>query len=144
MGTLHANSTNETITRLINPPMNVPNIMIQSIDFIIMQNRVYNRHGKVLRRVTEVAEVVGMENEQVQLNKIFKYNSQEDELEYSAISCNALNEISLKKGVHYSEILKEIDRRKKYLMDNVKNRRLNISEVQKVIDNYYLDPDNAK
>ena len=40
MGTLHANSTKETITRLINEPMNVPNIMINSIDFIIIQKRI--------------------------------------------------------------------------------------------------------
>ncbi|MBO7719722.1 MAG: CpaF family protein, partial [Methanosphaera sp.] len=42
MGTLHSNSSHETITRLNNPPMNVPKIMINSIDFIIMQKRLYN------------------------------------------------------------------------------------------------------
>ena len=35
-GTLHSNDARETITRLTNPPMNVPEIMIQAIDFIIM------------------------------------------------------------------------------------------------------------
>ena len=34
-GTLHANNSRETITRLTNAPMNVPKIMISSIDFII-------------------------------------------------------------------------------------------------------------
>ena len=74
MGTLHANSTNETITRLTNPPMNVPNIMINSINVIIMQNRIYNAHIGTIRRITEVAEVVGMEMGHVQLNKIFQYH----------------------------------------------------------------------
>ena len=36
-GTLHSNDARETITRLTNPPMSVPEIMIQAIDFIIMQ-----------------------------------------------------------------------------------------------------------
>ena len=60
MGTLHANSTQETITRLINPPMNVPSIMINSIDFIVMQNRIIHPSKGIIRRITEVAEVVGM------------------------------------------------------------------------------------
>ncbi len=37
-GTLHSNDARETITRLTNAPMSVPNIMISAIDFIIMQN----------------------------------------------------------------------------------------------------------
>lgn len=40
-GTLHSNDARETITRLTNAPMSVPNIMISAIDFIIMQNRIY-------------------------------------------------------------------------------------------------------
>ena len=36
-GTLHSNDARETITRLTNAPMSVPNIMISAIDFIIMQ-----------------------------------------------------------------------------------------------------------
>ena len=40
-GTLHSNSARETITRLTTKPMSVPKIMIQAIDFIIMQNRIY-------------------------------------------------------------------------------------------------------
>ena len=39
-GTLHSNDARETITRLTNAPMSVPKIMIQAIDFIIMQNRI--------------------------------------------------------------------------------------------------------
>ena len=40
-GTLHSNSARETITRLTTEPMSVPKIMIQAIDFIIMQKRIY-------------------------------------------------------------------------------------------------------
>ena len=60
-GTLHSNDARETITRLTNKPMSVPEIMIQAIDFIIMQNRIYTSSGVSFRRISEVAEVVGME-----------------------------------------------------------------------------------
>lgn len=56
-GTLHSNDARETITRLTNAPMSVPNIMISAIDFIIMQNRIYRSDGVSFRRISEVAEV---------------------------------------------------------------------------------------
>ena len=65
-GTLHSNSARETITRLTNSPMSVPKIMISAIDFIIMQNRIYTSSGMSYRRITEVAEVVGIEEGVVQ------------------------------------------------------------------------------
>ena len=48
--------TSSLITRLTNEPMSVPEIMIQAIDFIIMQNRIYTPSGKSFRRISEVAE----------------------------------------------------------------------------------------
>lgn len=60
-GTLHSNDARETITRLTNAPMSVPNIMISAIDFIIMQNRIYRSDGVSFRRISEVAEVSGIE-----------------------------------------------------------------------------------
>ena len=70
-GTLHSNDARETITRLTNAPMSVPNIMISAIDFIIMQNRIYRSDGVSFRRISEVAEVSGIEEGVIQLNKIF-------------------------------------------------------------------------
>ncbi len=136
LGTLHANSTQETVNRLINPPMNVPTIMINSIDFIIMQNRIYHPSKGTIRRVTEVAEVVGMEMNKVQLNQIYRYNYSKDKLEYIAISSNALNEIASMKGLSSQEILKEIENRQEYLENNLKNERIDIYETKKILNNY--------
>ena len=73
-GTLHSNDARETITRLTNAPMSVPNIMISAIDFIIMQNRIYRSDGVSFRRISEVAEVSGIEEGVIQLNKIFEWD----------------------------------------------------------------------
>ena len=135
MGTLHANSTQETITRLINPPMNVPSIMINSIDFIVMQNRIFHPTQGIIRRVTEVAEVVGMEMNKVQLNKIYQYDYSEDKLEYTAISSKALNEMASMKVISIKEITKEIKDRESYLIENSENSR-NIYETKKTLNDY--------
>lgn len=138
MGTLHSNSTQETITRLVNPPMNVPNIMINSIDFIIMQKRIYNSNKKTIRRITDVAEVVGMEKSKVQLNKIYKYNPHEDKIEYTAINCNALNKIASNKGITIKEIYDEIEKREKYLEKYQQQDYTTTEEVHKIINDYYI------
>lgn len=136
MGTLHANSTHETITRLTNPPMNVPNIMINSINFIIMQKRLYNPHLGTIRRITEVAEVVGMENNKIQLNKIYQYNPQKDTIEYVAINTNTLNIIAQHKNMTKQQINEELIKRQNYLKQYT-NKNHNIKKVQQYIDQYY-------
>lgn len=136
MGTLHANSTHETITRLTNPPMNVPNIMINSINFIIMQKRLYNPHLGTIRRITEVAEVVGIENNKIQLNKIYQYNPQKDTIEYVAINTNTLNIIAQHKNMTKQQINEELIKRQNYLKQYT-NKNHNIKKVQQYIDQYY-------
>ena len=137
MGTLHANSTQETVTRLINPPMNVPTIMINSIDFILMQNRLYHPDKGIIRRITEVAEIVGMEMDKVQLNRLYQYNYSTDTLEYTAITSNALNEIAAMKGLSNQQILQEISKREKYLLMNIENEKHDLYNTKEILNNYY-------
>ena len=58
MGTVHSNTARETITRLINPPMNVPTIMIPALDFIIMQNRMYRTEGGSIRGLPKLQKLL--------------------------------------------------------------------------------------
>lgn len=136
MGTLHANSTKETVTRLTNPPMNVPSIMINSIDFIIMQNRIFHPQKGIIRRVTEVSEVVGMENSIPQLNEIYRYNYSTDSLDYVAVSSNAMSQLASMKGYSNHEMLGELSRREQYLLENIGNERRNIYETKEILNNY--------
>lgn len=141
MGTVHSNTARETVTRLVNPPMQVPTIMIPALDFIIMQNRMYRPEGGSIRRVTEVAEVVGMEEGNVQLNRVFEWNNVTDKVEYVGIASQTLREIADLRGIGITEIEEEIEKRRlllEYLADN--NIR-SISEVGTYIHNYYKDPD---
>lgn len=141
MGTLHSNSARETITCLVNPPMDVPNIMIPALDFIIMQQRMYRPEGGSIRRVTEVAEVVGMEEGNVQLNRVFEWNNISDKVEYVGISSQTLREISELRGIGITEIEEEIEKRRVILEYMADNNIRSIEEVGKSINNYYKDPD---
>ncbi|MGZ7095279.1 MAG: CpaF family protein [Methanobacterium sp.] len=143
MGTLHSNTARETITRLTNPPMEVPNIMIPALDFIIMQQRMYRPEGGSLRRITEVAEVVGMEEGNVQLNRIFEWNNIVDKVEYVGIASKTLREIAELRGIGITEIEEEIEKRRLVLEYMADNNYRSITDVGKWIHDYYKDPDEV-
>lgn len=142
-GTLHANNSRETITRLTNPPMNVPKIMISAIDFIIMQKRIYLSDGVSVRRISEVDEVVGMEEGTIQLNKIFQWNGKTDEIENVSISSNTLQKIADIRGIKIHVLYDEIAKRKEVLDFLVLNNIRAIDEVANIIESYYLDSENV-
>jgi archaeal flagellar protein FlaI len=142
-GTLHSNTARETITRLVNPPMSVPNIMIPALDFIIMQNRMYRPEGGSIRRITEVAEVVGMEEGNVQLNRIFEWNNVNDKVEYVGIASQTLRALADLRAISITEVEEEIEKRRlvlEYMAD--KNIRSS-EEVAKYVNDYYRDSDEV-
>ncbi len=142
-GTLHANDARETITRLTNEPMSVPEIMIQAIDFIIMQNRIYTSSGVSYRRISEVAEIVGIEEGVVQLNKIFQWNPETDKIDNVSISSKTLSQIATLSGKSLNELHKEIEKREIVLKHMVKYDIRSVSDVKSVLDLYYKDGDKV-
>ena len=142
-GTLHSNDARETITRLTNSPMNVPEIMIQAIDFIIMQNRIYTPSGVSFRRISEVAEVVGMEEGTVQLNKIFQWNPERDTIENVGVASNTLIQIANLSGRPISELYEEIENRKIVLQHMIYQDIRSVEDVNSVLELYYKNPEKV-
>ncbi len=142
-GTLHSNDARETITRLTNEPMSVPEIMIQAIDFIIMQNRIYTSSGVSFRRISEVVEVVGMENGVIQLNKLFQWNPERDTIDNVSVSSKTLNQIASLSGISLNEIYREIENRETVLKHMVNQNIRSVNEVNAVLELYYKDPEKV-
>lgn len=138
-GTLHSNDARETITRLTNAPMSVPNIMISAIDFIIMQNRIYRSDGASFRRISEVAEVSGIEEGVIQLNKIFEWDPQSDTIKNVGITSKTLTEIANVSGNSLNSLYDEIKNREIVLQHMVDQNIRSIRDVSTVLEMYYLD-----
>lgn len=138
-GTLHSNDAKETITRLTNAPMSVPNIMISAIDFIIMQNRIYRSDGVSFRRISEVAEVSGIEEGVIQLNKIFEWDPQSDTIKNVGITSKTLTEIANVSGNSLNSLYDEIKNREIVLQHMVNQNIRSIRDVSTVLEMYYLD-----
>ena len=142
-GTLHSNDARETITRLTNPPMSVPKIMVQAIDFIIMQNRIYTPSGVSYRRISEVAEIVGIEEGTVQLNKIFQWNPERDTIDNISITSKTLTQIANLSGNSINDLYREIENREHVLNHMVQKNIRSVNDVNNVLELYYNSPDKV-
>ncbi|MCD6372058.1 MAG: CpaF family protein [Thermococcus sp.] len=139
MGTIHANSSRETITRLESPPMNVPRIMIPALDIILMQVRFHSRKKGTIRRITEIAEVAGIEGDHVQLNKLYKYDPAKDELVPTGVPSRVLNTLAHHTGLTIRELELEKEKRKVILDWMVEKGIRSIQEVGYYIRQFYID-----
>ncbi len=139
MSTIHANSARETIIRLESPPMNVPRIMIPALDIIIMQVRFHSRKRGTIRRITEIAEVSGIEGESVQINKLYKYDPAKDELIPTGVPSRTINTLAHHTGMSVAEIELEIEKRKIILEWMIEKGIRSIDKVGHYIRQFYID-----
>ncbi|WP_297463695.1 ATPase, T2SS/T4P/T4SS family [Thermococcus sp.] len=139
MGTIHANSARETIVRLESPPMNVPRVMIPALDIILMQVRFHSRKKGTIRRVTEIAEVSGIEAGNVQLNTLYKYDPAKDELVPTGVPSRTLNELARHTGMSVAELELEKEKRKIVLDWMIEEGIRGIEKVGHYIRQFYVD-----
>jgi len=134
LGTLHANTSMETITRITNPPMSVPPIQVGALDLIVMQNRIMTP-SKTIRRVTEISEVAGFEGGKPSINTLFKYTSQHG-LRPTGVPSKLREVLARAAGIPIPEIDAVITNRREVLDYLVQNEIKEQSEVIRVIQDY--------
>lgn len=137
MGTLHANTSEETLVRITSPPMNVPKMMLAGLDMIIVQNRLHDRKKGTIRRIVEIAEVSGVVEDQIKTQRIFEWDPKRDKLFDTSIPSKILKNISTYSGRSSQNIKDEIDNRAQFfellLEKNIRKK----DEIAKYIEKYY-------
>jgi flagellar protein FlaI len=115
MGTVHANSAQETLVRLMNPPMNVPDIMVGALDFILVQQRIYDRRKGTMRRVTELAEVEAVLGGTPQVQVLYEWDPATDSFRSSGVPSKYLQKLQHFAAISKSELQTEMSKRKELL-----------------------------
>ena len=141
MGTLHANSARETITRLQSPPMSVPTIMIPALNFIIMQNRFHSRIKGTVRRITEIAEITGFENDRIAMSKIYTYDAKNDAIVSTGVPIKYFDTLANMAGVTRKDIQVDLETRALILEYLVAKNKRSIHEVGHYIHRFYINKD---
>jgi len=142
MGTLHASTARETIMRLENEPMNIPEVLINLVDvFVIMQR--HNISGRIQRVVAELVETAGMEKKMVLLASLWSYdltNAQFQDLAVSSIYRDRLSQIS---GKNAKDIIYEVNLRTSFLHILLEKNITDIKEVSRLCRKYTSNPQAA-
>ena len=135
-GTVHANTAQETVSRLINPPMEVPPIMMNALHLIIMQSRIAVG-GKQIRTITEVSELAGLEGSKPRLNTLFKWNGQSNQLDETGVPSKLRERIAKAAGVAPRQFDEMAQNRQKILESLLQRGITDIEQVSTVVQNYY-------
>jgi len=115
MGTVHANDARETLVRLTSPPMSVPQLMLAALNLIIVQKRIHDRRKGTIRRVTEVAEVTGVLEDNPQLIYLYEWDAATDTIKSTGVPSKYLQELSRYTGMSHTEIQAELKKRQEFI-----------------------------
>jgi flagellar protein FlaI len=143
MGTVHANSSRETISRLTNPPMDVPLMMLSSLDLILMEARISLGDKGLIRRITEVTEIGGLSEDTLALSKIYEWDPAKDELQSTGTPSKLKQDLAKELGIPAKEVNNELEKRRLVLDYLLKQNIREFSEVRSWIESYYTDSDKT-
>ena len=142
MGTMHALSARETITRLHNEPMNVPDVLINLIDVFIILKR-YHVKGKLYRVIDEISETSGMEASKVLLSHVFKYNYDQNKVMSVSPSTVYRDRLAQETGMSPRDVISETWIRAAVLKTLDNKDVHTIKEVSTFCRYYALNPKEA-
>lgn len=135
--TVHADSAPETISRLVNPPLNVPPNLLKSVNLnvVMFRDRKKNR-----RRVLQVAEFEA-DKMGAKANILFRLAADRDEIVKHAESSRFFEEMTRNTGMSETAINESLEEKKGILEWMIKNELRSLEEIGRVTNLYYRNKD---
>ncbi|MBN2251860.1 MAG: type II/IV secretion system ATPase subunit [Candidatus Altiarchaeota archaeon] len=141
-GTLHADTCAQTISRLTNPPVNIPHSMLDAVHLNIVMFR--DRRRKI-RRVFEVGEFIpsnGNRDDARYVPRIlYRWDARNDVIQETEQGTGIYEKITLRSGLSTTEIEEDLKTRKGILDWMSANNLRNIDDVGRLMNVYYTDPE---
>jgi flagellar protein FlaI len=139
--TIHADSVQAIIHRLENPPISLPRILVSALNIVLLQAQV-KIGDKLARRVTRIAEIVGIESDTKEIitNTIFEWESAKDKFRYLGYS-KLLDKIAYLRNISAEEVKEEFARRTEIVTWMTKKNISDYREVASIVSAYYKDPE---
>jgi len=142
--TLHADTCAQTITRLVNPPIEIPESMLDSVHLNVVMFR-DRRRG--IRRVYEIGEFVPDEDSnglKFKPHILYKWNVKNDRIEPVTRDIGLYKKIGEHTGLSIEEVIEDIKMKKRILEWMVKNKIRQIEEVGRIMNRYYVDRETVE
>ncbi|MHA2394193.1 MAG: type II/IV secretion system ATPase subunit [Promethearchaeota archaeon] len=145
--TIHSDSVEAAVKRLISKPMNIPKMMLPLMNVLVQIRRV-KLMDKVDRRVVALEEITGLDeiDENVVLQNRFEWNKADDSFTYNPPydeQNSVFGQISKVRHVPVKELEEEKSRREMILKWMAEKGINSYEDVAEIVRNYYLNSDDV-
>ena len=141
ISTIHADSVQTALKRMLTKPMDIPGMLLPLMSTLVMMSRV-KIGDNFARRATNVSELVGF-NEQTknpQLNQLFEWTGElKDTFEMKGQS-NVFKQIAETKHIPEEDVYSDMEQ-KQLILEWLLNKKIrSYSDVSSIIREYYYNP----
>lgn len=139
--TMHAGDVQTAVNRLQNEPINVPRVMLQSLDILCIQKQVFVGDKRV-RRTGSIVEFSGIDPKSGDLiiNELYQWDPAKDFFNRNGYSY-VLKRIVQKRGWTEEMLQNEIENRLKILEYLLKNNIRGCVQISTLVKQYSTSPD---
>ncbi len=141
--TIHADSMETLVNRLESNPLNIPRVLISSLNVVIF-NKFVRVGSRNMRKLMEIDEIVGIDSDsgEILYNRVFSYDFNENRQVFSGYS-KILNEVRDTKQMTQEDFDAEFKKRMHLLEAMVENNITDYTNITRIINIYYKDPETA-
>jgi len=132
--TLHADDTDQAISRLTNPPISIPAQMLGALAGIIVQFR-HRRFN--IRRTLEFSEV----QDNGKYNTLYRWDIRSDKVKAIGKMTKLADLLALHAGMDEKEIADDVEEKSTILNWMVKKRYRDVDTAGHIIATYYVEPE---
>jgi archaeal flagellar protein FlaI len=113
LSTIHAGSVHEAINRLTHDPINVPPVMFQALDLVVVQS-IYTLGKTRIRRCLSIHEIEVEKTGEINPIPLFEWNIQDDTFRRLFQKSKVLNEIAFHCGWDEKELEHQLKKREEF------------------------------
>jgi flagellar protein FlaI len=138
--TVHADSAQSLIHRLEGKPINIPRVMLQSLDVVCLHviTRVKNKRARRCKQIIEIIDIDPTTKE-ILTNEVFRWDPVEDRFIYSGKSY-ILERVRAEKDLSREEITEELKNRTKIVEWMNKTNIREFRQVAQIVSRYLDSP----
>lgn len=144
--TIHAESVDAALKRLLTKPMNIPKMMMPLMNALVLIRRV-KLGEEVARRVVSIEEITGVSPEgELMLERRYEWNPEDDSFIYhppTGEEKDVYQQIMEMRHISKEKLRIEQARRERILRWMVEKGMHTYEEVSQIIRDYYLKPDEV-
>ena len=139
ISTVHADSVDTLIKRLETPPIELSPTLMNVLDCVAIMTHAVVRKQET-RKLREIVEIINVDPKGIATtNKLFLWNPSNDRF-YFKRNSKIFEKISARYGISMLELQEEF-RKRSMLLNSLFRKKINgFNEVQKIINEYYKNP----